>query len=189
MTLGEVWIADIPLDLKGRDDLPALSLGLQYLYSDETLRLRLFALLEEHILPGIDRTVGRPGMEMRRILVIGVVQQGLGCAFDRPHEPVNEHRTLRRFLGHSDAWGEHRYPYQTLMDNVSLLRPDLIAEINQLIVERGHAVARRKPGAPWRGRCDSFVVDPDVHNSTDIRLLWDAMRCPIPRDVPCSGGA
>ena len=35
----------------------------------------------------------------------------------------------------------------------------------------------RKPGAPLRGRCDSFVVETDVHYPTDVSLLWDAMRC------------
>ena len=34
-------------------------------------------LLEKHILPGT-HGVGRPGMEMWRILVLGVLKQGLG---------------------------------------------------------------------------------------------------------------
>ena len=46
-----------------------------------------------------------------------------------------------------------------------------------LVVESGHAVARKKPGEPLRGRCDSFVVETDVHYPTDVNLLWDAMRC------------
>ena len=177
MELGEIRIEDIELDLKSRDDIPALLLGLQFLYSDETFRGRLFALMDEYMLPGIDRKVGRPGMEMWRILVMGVVKQGLGCDFDRLHELVNEHRTLRRFLGHWQVWDEHRYQYQTLVDNASLLRPELLVEVNQLIVESGHAVARKKPGEPLRGRCDSFVVETDVHYPTDVSLLWDAMRC------------
>ena len=36
---------------------------------------------------------------------------------------------------------------------------------------------RKKPGEPLRGRCDSFVVETDVHYPTDVNLLWDAMRC------------
>ena len=40
---GEVCIEDIELDLKSRDELPALLVGLQYLYSREPLRERLFA--------------------------------------------------------------------------------------------------------------------------------------------------
>ena len=31
--------------------------------------------------------------------------------------------------------------------------------------------------SPLRGRCDSFVVETDVHYPTDVNLLWDAMRC------------
>ena len=40
---GEVCIEDIELDLKSRDDIPALLIGLQYLYSREPLRERHFA--------------------------------------------------------------------------------------------------------------------------------------------------
>ena len=177
--LGEIGIENIDLDFKSRDDIPALLIGLQHLHSDGDFRERLFALMEEHILPGIDRKVGRPGMEMWRILVMGVIKQGLGCDFDRLHELANEHKTLRRFLGHADVWDEHRYHYQTLVDNVSLLSPELLVGVNHLIVESGHAVARKKPGAPLRGRCDSFVAETDVHYPTDVSLLWDAMRCLI----------
>ena len=28
-----------------------------------------------------------------------------------------------------------------------------------------------------RARCDSFVVETDVHYPTDVSLLWDALRC------------
>ena len=37
----------------------------------------------------------------------------------------------------------------------------------------------KKPGAPLRGCCDSFVVETDVHYPTDVNLLWDAMPCMI----------
>ena len=42
---GEVRIEDIKLDHKCRDDMPTLLGGLQYLYSQETLRDRLFCTL------------------------------------------------------------------------------------------------------------------------------------------------
>ena len=147
MELGEIGIEDIWINLKSRDDIPALLLGLQHLYADEETRTRLFALLEEHMLPGVDRTVGRPGMELWRILVMGVVMQGLGCDFDRLHELVNEHMTLRQFLGHADIWDKRKYEYQTVVDNVCLVRPELLAQVGQLIVESGHAVARKNA---WR---------------------------------------
>ena len=141
---GEVRIEDIKLNHKCRDDMPTLLSGLQYLYSQEASRDRLFALLDEFILPGINKKVGRPGMDMWSILVMGVVKQGLGCDFDRLHELVNEHKTLRKFLGHP-AISDKLYQYQTLVDNVSLLNPELLGKVNHLIVESGH-------GEPLRGR-------------------------------------
>ena len=107
---GEVRIEDIKLNHKSRDDMPVLLGGLQYLYSQEASRDRLFALMDEFILPGINKKVGRPGMDMWSILVMGVVKQGLGCDFDRLHELVNEHKTLRNFLGHTD-WDKKLYQY------------------------------------------------------------------------------
>ena len=78
---------------------------------------RLFVLLDEHILPEADRTVGRPGMDLWQILVLGVLKQGLGCDFDRLHDLTNHHQTIRAFLGHGDFDDKTRYEYQTVVDN------------------------------------------------------------------------
>ena len=173
---GEVRIEDIELDIKSRDDIPVLLIGLQHLYTQEALRDRLFALMDEHFLPGINRKVGRPGMAMWSILVMAVVKQGLGCDFDRLHELANQHKTLRNFFGHTDS-DKKRYHYQTLVDNVSLLTPELLGKVNLLIVESGHTVVGKKPGEPLRGRCDSFVVETNVRYPTDVGLLRDAILC------------
>ena len=176
---GEVRIEDIELDIKSRDDIPVLLIGLQHLYTQEALRDRLFALMDEHFLPGINRKVGRPGMAMWSILVMAVVKQGLGCDFDRLHELANQHKTLRNFFGHTDSDKNATTirHYQTLVDNVSLLTPELLGKVNLLIVESGHTVVGKKPGEPLRGRCDSFVVETNVHYPTDVSLLRDAILC------------
>lgn len=179
MELGELRIEEIRLNPKSRDDIPALLQGLQYLYGKEERRREMFELLEREFRPGVDMGVGRPGMELWRVLVMGVLKQGLGCDFDRLHELVNEHKTIREFLGHGVLGEKEEYEYQTVVDNVSLLRPELLAKIGQMVVEEGHVLARKKPGEPLRGRCDSFVVETDVHYPTDVNLLWDAMRCLI----------
>ena len=175
--LGQVPIEKIWIDPKSRDDIPAVLKGLQYIWSDAELRARLFALLEEQVLPETDRTVGRPGMELWQLLVLGVLKQGLGCDFDRLHDLANHHATVRAFLGHSDFGDKTYYEYQTVLDNVCLLTPELLSVVGRLVVESGHAVAKKKLGEPLRGRCDSFVVETDVHYPTDVSLLWDAMRC------------
>ena len=144
MQFGQVAIGDIWLDPKSRDDIPAVLKGLQYLYTDK--RVELFGLLESHIRPGTDRKVGRPGMELWRILVLGVLKQGLGCDFDRLHDLANNHRTVRAMLAHGDFADESRYELQTVIDNVSLLRPELLSALRRLVVDSGHAVAGKKPG-------------------------------------------
>ena len=108
--------------------------------------------------------------------VMAVVKQGLGCDFDRLHELANQHKTLRNFFGHTDS-DKKRYHYQTLVDNVSLLTPELLGKVNLLIVESGHTVVGKKPGEPLRGRCDSFVVETNVRYPTDVGLLRDAILC------------
>ena len=121
--------------------------------------------------------MGRPGMDLWQILVLGVLKQGLGCDFDRLHDLTNHHGTIREFLGHGDFDDKTRYEYQTVVDNVSLLTPELLSAVGRLVVESGHKVAKKKLGEPLRGRCDSFVVETDVHYPTDVSLLWDATRC------------
>jgi len=46
----------------------------------------------------------------------------------------------------------------------------VLAEINQVVVEAGHDFVKKKPGDEWQTRCDSFVVETDVHYPTDINL-------------------
>ena len=65
--LGQVPIEKIWINPKSRDDIPAVLKGLQNIWSDEKLRARLFALLDEHIVPETDRTVGRTGMELWQV--------------------------------------------------------------------------------------------------------------------------
>ena len=118
--LGSTDIGAIELDAKSRDDIPAILIGLQAVYLDEGTREELFRLLDSHILPNRSRDTGRPGMDLWRILVMGILKQGLRCDFDRLREIVNRHADVQAFLGH-DAWFDPcRYELQTIRDNVSL---------------------------------------------------------------------
>lgn len=142
--LGRVPIGEIVLDPKSRDDIPAVLKGLQLLYAQR--RSELWALLEANVCPASDHRLGRPGMELWRILVLGVLKQGLDCDFDRLHELANQHRTVRAMLGHGD-FDVGEYQYQTVVDNVNLLTPELLREVNRLVVETGRRIAKKKA---WR---------------------------------------
>jgi len=175
MQIGEVDISQIKFDPKSRDDIPKILKGLQHLYMNLALRTQIFELLEAEIAPKVNKRNGRPGMELWKILVCGVVRLDLNEDYDRLHELVNHHNTIRELLGHG-MFDEHTYQYQTLKDNVSLLTPELLDKINQVVVGGGHVLVKKKETEALRGRCDSFVVETNVHYPTDINLLYDAMR-------------
>ncbi len=175
MHIGEVDVSQVVIDPKSRDDIPQILRGLQHLYRDASVRAKLFQLLESELAPKIDKRIGRPGMTLWSIFVCGVVRLDLNTDYDRLHELVNQHITIRQMLGHG-LFDPTSYHYQTLKDNVSLFTPELLDKINQIVVATGHELVKKKEGEVLRGRCDSFVVETDVHYPTDISLLFDATR-------------
>jgi transposase, IS5 family len=143
MEIGEVDVSKVKFDLKSRDDIAKILRGLQHLYLDEGLRTKVFELLEAQISPQVDKRNGRPGMTLWRIFVCGVVRLDLNIDYDRLHELVNHHDTLREMLGHT-TFDKESYHYQTLKDNISLFTPELLDKINQLVVNAGHALVKKK---------------------------------------------
>ncbi len=177
LQFGEVDISNIEFDLRARDEIPKLLLGLQHIYCTIELREKVFTALEELIPQEINMTTGRPGMELWKILVLGTLRVNCNWDYDKVHEMSNNHRTLRLMLGHS-SWENPPYSYalNTLKDNLRLFTPELLEQINLIVVQAGHQVLGHPEGAELKGRCDSFVVETDVHYPTDINLLFDAIR-------------
>ena len=192
--LGQTAIEDFEFDPHCRDDIPNTLRGLQYIYSTDELQQKVFALLESELLAspaeadddadseasqGINPTTGRPGMDLWKVLVFGVLKQSLDCDYDRLENLANNHRQLRAMLGLDDHWEEVTYESRTIARNVDLLTPSLLGKVNQISVDAGHALVGHEAGQKLQGRCDSFVVETDVHYPTDVNLLWDSLRCLI----------
>ena len=141
---GESSIADVVLNPTSRDDIPQLLLGLQYLYSTPSIRAEVMLILDEVLPEEVDRSTGRPGMALWRILVMGTLRLNLNWDFDRLEEMVNQHRTIRQMLGHGLVDDGAQYHVQTLKDNVSLLTPAILDRINQVVVKAGHQLVKKK---------------------------------------------
>ena len=172
MILGEIDISKVVFDPKSRDEIPQLLQGLQYIYCNPELRRQVFTLLEQHINCG---STGRPGMDLWKILVLGVLRLNCNWDYDRLKEMADHHSKIREMMGHVPWFDRSDYPMQTLKDNIGLLTPELLQEINTVVVATGHNLVKKKPGG-LRGKCDSFVVETNVHYPTDINLLYDAVR-------------
>jgi len=142
MAIGEVDVSKIKFDPKSRDDIPKILRGLQHLYMDPALRGSFFELLARQVAPRVSKSSGRPGMTLWTILVCCVIRLDLNIDYDRLHELVNHHNTIREMLGHG-AFEDVSYHHQTLKDNVSLLTPELLDQINQLVVQAGNTASSR----------------------------------------------
>ena len=177
MKIGEVNISEIDFDLQSRDEIPKLLMGLQAIFCNLEIREKVFKVLMELIPDNVDPHNGRNGMDLWTILVLGSLRLVCNWDYDKLMEIANNHKKLRLMLGHSPITDdEYRYALQTLKDNVSLLTPEALDKINQIVVQYGHEVIGKKKEENLRASCDSFVVETDVHFPTDINLLFDAMR-------------
>jgi len=176
MKFGQVSIANIEFDLRSRDEIPKLLQGLQQIHCNPTIREQVFKILEGIIPEDTDSDNGRPGMDLWKILVLGTLRLCCNWDYDKLMEIANNHRILRQMLGHGIMDQDYNYALQTLKDNVSLFTPEVLDEINQVVVKHGHELVGKKDGDDLKGSCDSFVVETDVHYPTDINLLFDAIR-------------
>ena len=173
--LGQVDIAEITFDPRSRDEIPKLLRSLQYIYCTPEVRAQVFEVLKEMVPRGVSMNTGRPGMELWKILVMGTIRLNCNWDYDKLKEIIDNHLTIRQMLGHPDFYDTYRYPMQTIEDNVKLFTPEILQQINAIVVKTGHNLVKKNED-PLKGRCDSFVVETDVHYPTDINLLFDAMR-------------
>ena len=174
----EFWkkdIANIEFHLESLDEIPKLLMGLQHIYSTPQIRNKVFEVLKQ-IVPRKNHEIGRPGMDLWKILVLGTVRLNCNWDFDKVHDMANNHDKIRRMLEQREKDFDSTYALQTIKDNVSLLTPEILDEINQIVVQAGHSLVMKKNDEVLKGSCASFVVETDVHYPTDTNLLFDAIR-------------
>ncbi len=180
ISLGTVPINAIKIPTKSRDEMPPTVRALQYIFTTEALNEKVFKLLEEKICKGKKKT-GRKGMDLWHILVLAVIRHATGTNWDRLHMMANGDRYVREIMGvHCTKFGiaEIEFEYQNILDNVSLIDEDLLYQINQVVVEAGHQLLKKKEKevVELQLKTDSYAVETNVHFPTDLNLLWDSMR-------------
>ena len=95
--LGQSSLGKIKLDYKSRDDITKLLLGIQNMSLNKEGRTKIFQILEKTI---NIKSIGRSGMSLWRILVLGLLRQVINADYDRVCNLANNHAELRQFLGH-----------------------------------------------------------------------------------------
>lgn len=179
LQFGEVDISTIKPDFKSRDEIDKAVIGLQYIYTSPEIRQEVFMVLDKIIPKKISKKTGRPGMDLWKIFVLGVIRQVCNWDYDKLQNTANNHIMIRQLLGHvkDPFWsGGDYYELQTIKDNVSLLTPEILEEINDIVVRAGHKLLGGKKKEEFQTSVDSFVVKTDIHFPSDISLLYDSVR-------------
>jgi transposase, IS5 family len=177
-TFGDVDISQIKTNPKSRDEIDRTVLGLQHIYTNIEIRTEIFKLLESMILPNVSKKTGRRGMDLWKILVLGVIRQVCSWDYDKLHHMANNNMMIRELLGHDRKEWDDRFNYelQTLKDNISLLTPELLDRIDEIVVKAGHKILGGKKKEELHTNVDSFVLETDIHFPSDISILYDSMR-------------
>ena len=174
LSLGAVPISDIKIPTKSRDEMPPTVRALQYIFTTPDLNEKIFKLLEEKICKGKKKT-GRKGMDLWHILVLAVIRHATGTNWDRLHMMSNYDLMVRSIMGvHCTRFGmeEIEFEYQNILDNVSLIDEDLLYKINQVVVEAGYQLLKKKENEviELQLKTDSYAVETNVHFPTDLNL-------------------
>ena len=145
-TLGILPISEVKVNTKSRDEMPPVLVALQHIFVTEELNEKIFSLLEDKISKSKKNT-GRPGMDLWHILVLAIVRQTLNTNWDRIEYLSNNDKTLRKIMGvHVDKFGieEIEFAYQTIIDNVSQIDEQMLYKINEIVVEYGQKLLKKK---------------------------------------------
>jgi len=178
LTLGTLLIEDTKIPTSKRSGaLPSLCAALKEIYMTPECNNKVFSILENKILPKNNNT-GRPGLNMWQIFVLAQVRLTLNISYDEVCDLANHHIMVRQIMGVETMSGYKREEigYQRIIDNVGLIDDETVKQLNDLIVEFGHGVFKKKEGTALRLKTDSFVVESNVHFPTDYNLLWDSAR-------------
>jgi len=178
LTIGRLPIGETKIPAAKRSGaLPGLCLALKEIFTTPKWNEKVFEILDKAIIAGKNQT-GRPGMDLWQIFVLSQVRLCQNISYDELHDLANHHTLIRQIMGIESGFGYEKVEigYQNILDNIGLLSNDTVKELNEVIIEFGHEVFKKKEVVALRLKTDSFVVESNVHFPTDYNLLWDSAR-------------
>lgn len=178
LILGRLPIGETKITTEKRSgSLPGLCAALKEIFITPKWNEKVFEILEKKISEG-KKITGRPGMDLWQIFVLSQVRLCQNIGYEELHHIANNDHLIRQVMGIERGFGYERTElrYQNIIDNVSLLDDETVRDLNQVIVELGHEVFKKKEEEAYCLKTDSFVVESNVHFPTDYNLLWDSAR-------------
>ena len=167
-----VRISDLKLNFQCRDEMIPILRGLQHLYALKEVREPILNMIAKDVNKGSRADRGRKGFSYWQILVLAVMRFGGRMNYDKLQYHAESDKNLRTMLQVGD-WDSTSFDWRRIQDNLCLLRPETVDEINHAVVGEGH---RLVPEAPEKLRADSFVGETNIHYPTESSLMRDGVR-------------
>lgn len=171
--LGSVATEEVRIDSSSRHEMAAILRALQHIYRHLELLEKILGLIKIDVLNGRREDRGALGLTCWEILVLAAVRYGCALDYDSLRDLANNHSTLRQIMGIGPLEESKRYKYRRIHANMSKIRVSTIRQIFEMIVKEGHTLA---PRAIEAVRCDTFVVETNIHYPSDESLIVDGVR-------------
>lgn len=153
LRLGTTPIEEVKIPLKSRHEVPAIVHALQAIYCNNEINEKVFSILSAKII-GNKKQTGRPGMDLWYILVLGVLRLATNSNYDELEHYANYDSLIRQIMGIENQLGEPDiiFHYNTLRENISKFDEDMLKQINDIIVEYGHKIVKKKKMKNYRSK-------------------------------------
>ena len=173
LALGAVPIERLDFP-KTREVTSAIMKSLQWIFITPEINQQIFALLETAITPK-QKSLGRKGMDLWSILVLGVFRLGRKFSYDDLHDMANHHTQIKQLMGRTHLDTDLKFSLTALKENIPLLTEELLAKINLIISSHGVELTQ-KINDPLQLKTDSYVYETNIHYPTDLNLAYDSAR-------------
>ena len=174
--LGFERIGDVQLDPRSRESVTRTLAGIQCVYRNDSARKRIIDEIRAIVSDQVCSDIGRKGLDYWSMFVFAVLRLSNNWSYDVLENMVNNHHDIRGMVG-LNSWRDQeiRFSRQTLHENLSRLTAEALDRISDTLVEAAYQELSLSKDF-LLGRCDSFVVESNVHFPTDLNLLLDCVR-------------
>lgn len=126
-----------------REKTSAVMKSLQWIFVTPEINQQIFELLEESITPR-QKKLGRNGMDLWTILVLGVFRLARNFSYDELHDMANNHGQVKQLMGRTEWDTELNFSLTSLKENIPLLTEELLVKINHIIAGHGIKLTQKK---------------------------------------------
>lgn len=166
----EILPSQLPLVTPAFEHLHALELGEMGRILDAIPEALVY--VHEDLMRGVAHPeTGRPAMSAEQVLRIALTKQMTEFSYEQLAFHLGDSMSYRAFCKFGIA--DQPPSETTLKRNLKKLRPETLEKVNYLLIE--HAVAQKiEKGRTVRVDCT--VVESNIHEPSDSKLLWDCVR-------------